>query len=93
MERVKKAAEGAAIATGTTVAFEATGGVYSMLGNDTLAEVMDRNLKRVGGTRWTPAELQWASTIQKTLPTQQPLDSAKAVEPVWRGDGGGSSDV
>jgi len=93
MERVKKAAEGAAIATGTTVEFEATGGVYSMLGNDTLAQVMDRNLQSVGGVTWTPAELQWASAIQKTLPTRKPLDSVRSVAPIWRGDGAASSDV
>lgn len=93
MERVKKAAEGAAIATGTTYEFEATGGVYSMLGNDTLAEVMQRNLAAVGGPKWTPQETQWAQSIQKTLPTQKPLDSASRVGEIYRGDGGGSTDV
>lgn len=93
MERVKKAAEGAAIATGTSVEFEATGGVYSMLGNDALANIMQRNLESVGGVKWTPEETQWAETIQKTLPTQRPLDSATKVGPIYRGDGGGSTDV
>jgi len=64
-----------------------------MLGNDTLAQVMDRNLQSVGGVAWTPAELQWASTIQKTLPMQKPLDSARLVAPISRGDGAASSDV
>ncbi len=93
MERVKKAAEGAAIATGTSVTFEATGGVYSMLGNDTLAEVMNRNLAAVGGPKWTAEETQWATAIQKTLPTQRPLDSVTKTGAVFRGDGGGSTDV
>lgn len=93
MDRVKKAAEGAAIATGTSVTFEATGGVYSMLGNDTLAEVMHRNLTAVGAPRWTAEETRWATSIQKTLPTQRPLDSATKIGPIYRGDGGGSTDV
>lgn len=93
MARVQKAGEGAAIATGTTVEFEATGGVYSMLGNDTLAEVMNRNLAAVGGPKWTPEETKWATTIQKTLPTQRPLDSATKTGAIYRGDGGGSTDV
>ncbi|WP_326524714.1 amidohydrolase [Sphingomonas sp.] len=93
MERVKKAAEGAAIATGTSYEWEATGGVYSMLGNDTLAAVMHRNLQSVGAPKWTAEETRWAATIQKTLPTQKPIESAATVGPIWRGDGGGSTDV
>lgn len=93
MARVQKAAEGAAIATGTNYSFEATGGVYSMLGNDTLAEVMHRNLQAVGGPKWSPEEVRWATAIAKSLPTQKPLADAAAVAPIWRGDGGGSTDV
>ena len=93
MERVKLAAQGAALATGTTEAFEATGGVYSMLASHTLATVMQRNLEAVGGPSWTPEESRWAATLQKTLPTQRPLDSVTTVQPVSSEDGGGSTDV
>jgi aminobenzoyl-glutamate utilization protein B len=93
MARVRKAADGAALATETKVDFEVTGGVYSMLGNDTLAAVMHRNLASVGGPSWTPEEVAWAQSIQKTLPTQVALETASAVAPVYRGDGGGSTDV
>jgi aminobenzoyl-glutamate utilization protein B len=93
MERVKKAAEGAAIATGTTVEFEATGGVYSMLGNDALAEVMHRNLSSVGGERWNADETRWAETIASTLPSRKPLQSIAEVGPIQDDDGGGSTDV
>jgi aminobenzoyl-glutamate utilization protein B len=93
MERVQKAAEGAALATGTTVKFEATGGVYSMLASKTLAAVMQRNLETVGGEKWSPEELQWAATLQKTLQTQKALASVSTIDPVWTGDSGGSTDV
>jgi aminobenzoyl-glutamate utilization protein B len=93
MERVKKAAEGAAIATGTTVDFEATGGVYSMLGNDSLAAVMHRNLAAVGGVTWSAEESRWADAIAPTLPTKRPLASVTEVRPISDGDGGGSTDV
>ena len=93
MERVKKAAEGAAIATGTTVDFEATGGVYSMLGNDSLADVMHRNLAAVGGVTWSAEESRWADAIAPTLPTRRPFASAAEVRPISDGDGGGSTDV
>ena len=93
MERVKKAAEGAAIATGTTVDFEATGGVYSMLGNDVLAGVMHRNLAAVGGVTWSAEESRWADAIAPTLPTKRLLASVAEVRPISGGDGGGSTDV
>lgn len=93
MERVKLAAQGAAMATGTTQEFETIGGVYSMLASRTLAAVMQRNLQSVGGPAWTPDERQWATTIQKTLPTQEPLDSAAAVQPMSSEDSWGSTDV
>jgi aminobenzoyl-glutamate utilization protein B len=93
MERVKRAAEGAAIATGTTVDFEATGGVYSMLGNDTLAGIMHRNLAAVGGVTWSAEESRWADAIAPTLPTKRLLASVAEVRPISGGDGGGSTDV
>ncbi len=93
MDRVQKAAEGAALATGTTVKFEATGGVYSMLASNTLAAVMQRNLEKVGGETWTPQEVQWATALQKTLQTQKPLNGVEKIEPIWTGDSGGSTDV
>ena len=65
LERVKKAADGAALGTGTRVEFEAIGGVYSMLPNEALMTVMDRNLHAVGGITWTPEEVALATEIQK----------------------------
>ena len=93
MDRVRKAADGAAMATGTTVEFEATGGVYSMLANDTLAKVMDANLHAVGGATWSPEETTWATTLQPSLPVQKPLAAAGMVDPISVSDGGGSTDV
>jgi len=47
-ERVVKAAQGAALGTETKMDFEVTGGVYNMLPNESLAKVMDANLRTVG---------------------------------------------
>ncbi|WP_461342921.1 amidohydrolase [Brevundimonas sp. GN22] len=94
LERVKKAAEGAAIGTGTRVEFEAIGGVYSMLHNETLMHVMDRNLRSVGGIEWTAEETALAREIQKTLTTQEDLTSVSRIqEASTGGDFGGSTDV
>ncbi|HEX7819758.1 MAG TPA: amidohydrolase [Sphingobium sp.] len=67
-ERVKKAGEGAALATGTRFSFEVIGGSFGTLPNDVLGKVVDANLRRVGGYRYTPAETRYAEAIAKTLP-------------------------
>ncbi|KQN26846.1 amidohydrolase [Sphingomonas sp. Leaf33] len=92
--RVAKASEGAALATETSVTHEITGGVYSMLANETLARVMDRNLTAVGGVAYTTQETAWATQLQSSLEVKRPIDSAARVLPLERGgDGGGSTDV
>jgi len=94
LERVKAAAQGAAMGTGTRAEFEAIGGVYSMLPNETLMNVMDRNLRHNGGITWTPQEIALATEIQKTLPSKPPLSSVGEIAPASiGGDFGGSTDV
>jgi aminobenzoyl-glutamate utilization protein B len=68
MDRIKKAAEGAALGTGTTVEYEMINGVYSTLPNDTLGRVMDANLRRVGAPSWTAEETSFAEKLRKNLP-------------------------
>jgi aminobenzoyl-glutamate utilization protein B len=93
--RVVKAAQGAALATGTTVDSEITGGVYALLPNDTLGKVMDANLRRVGGITWTPEETAFAQKIQTSLVNPPALDTVKTVQPyrVELEGGGSSTDV
>ena len=78
-ERVKKAAEGAALGTGTTFDYEVINGVYSILPNDVLGRIMDVNLRRVGAPAWTAEEMAFAEKLQKTLPGKNlpALTSAK----------------
>lgn len=93
--RVEKAADGAALATGTTVEKEITGGVYALLPNDTLGRVMDANLRKVGGITWTPEEIAFAKKIQTSLVNPPSIDTVKTVEPykIELEGGGGSTDV
>ncbi len=65
-DRLQKAAQGAALATGTTVEEEVIGGVHELLPNDVLAEVMHKNLTTIGGVKYTPEELKYAEEISKT---------------------------
>lgn len=95
MARVKSAAEGAAMGTGTKVAFQQIGGTFDLLPNDTLGRVMFDNLKRVGGVTYTPAETAFAQKIIATLPQGRAAAPAPdAILPYDTGkDGMGSTDV
>jgi aminobenzoyl-glutamate utilization protein B len=66
-DRVKKAAEGAALGTGTRMDYELISGDYSILPNDVLGRVVDANLRRVGAPQWNAQEIAFAEKLQKTL--------------------------
>lgn len=94
LARVRKAAEGAAMATGTTVDFELVNGVYGLLPNDTLGRLIDANLREVGAPRWDDADRDFATRLGKNLMTPRPLDEAGTVMPYTVGEkGAGSTDV
>src|SRR5215813_4566207 len=79
-ERVKKAAEGAALGTGTTFDYEMISGDYSILPNDVLGRLMDSNLRRVGAPKWTAEETAFAEKLAKTLPGRNLPPLARAGE-------------
>jgi aminobenzoyl-glutamate utilization protein B len=80
-DRVKKAADGAALATGTKVSVEIIGGSYGTLPNDTLGRIVDANLRRVGGYNYTPVEADYAKAVASTL-LGKPADSYPSkIEP------------
>ncbi len=93
-ERVQKAADGAAMGTGTRVELEVINGVYALLPNETLARAVDANLRRVGGITYTPAERAFAEKIGATLTggARDPSEAA-SVKPFAPSDAGGSTDV
>lgn len=89
-ERLRKAADGAAMGTGTTVEFEQTGGVFSLLPNDTLGQVMQAALQQVGGVRYDATEQAFATKMQQSLAQRPPLDVAMQLQP-YRADMAGSA--
>ena len=77
-DRVVKAAEGAAIGTGTTMKYDIIGGTHDLLINKTLAEVMQTNLEKVGGVTYTEEEKAFAKKIQPSF-IGAPVDVATAA--------------
>jgi aminobenzoyl-glutamate utilization protein B len=93
-DRVVKAAEGAALGTGTTVDHEVIHGIYALLPNDTLARVMDRNLREVGGVTYTAEERAFAAKLRESLPADAPpLEAAATIATFEMKEAGGSTDV
>ena len=95
-DRVLKAAEGAALGTGTTMKFDIIGGTHDLLINKTLAETMQSNLERVGGVQYTEEEKVYAKKMQPTflgtIPSIESAASIKALSYIDEG-GRGSTDV
>ncbi|WP_266364881.1 amidohydrolase [Tellurirhabdus rosea] len=98
-QRINKAAEGAAMGTGTNVEVEVIGGVFNLLPVETLAKVMYKNLSLVGGVTYTPEEQAFADKISESFGTMfgaiaKPGDAAK-VKAFSQNDpiSGGSTDV
>ena len=95
-ERVVKAAEGAALGTGTTMEYEVIHGLYNLLHNETLAEIMYRNLQKVGGVKYDDEETVFAKKLIESYEfAEANLEDAKNIKPYevqLRGTGG-STDV
>lgn len=98
-QRIVKASEGAAMGTGTTVEHEIIGGVYELLPLESLAKVMYKNLKEVGGVNYDKSETDFAQKIQTSfnLPEGQTPDAgpsaAKILPYEYERVGMGSTDV
>ena len=98
IDRVQKAAQGAALGTGTTVKSEIIAGFYEKLPNETLAKQLQKNLEIVGGVKYDSRERAFAETIIKEIGwSTDSLTKVSTVVP-WvekpqKRSGEGSSDV
>jgi aminobenzoyl-glutamate utilization protein B len=78
-ERIVKAAEGAAMGTGTSMDYEMIGGTHELLPNLALQEVVYKNLQEVGGITYTPEEMAFAEKISESL-GRKGLDTRDATD-------------
>ncbi len=95
-DRVVRAAEGAALGTGTEMEYEVVHGLYNILVNVALQEAMHANLERVGGVRYSDEDRRFAEALRKHLPADAPpVESAAEIQPffVTEAGTGGSTDV
>uniref|UniRef100_UPI0040498A74 amidohydrolase n=1 Tax=Fulvivirga sp. TaxID=1931237 RepID=UPI0040498A74 len=94
-DRMVKAAEGAALGTGTRMDYEMIGGTHELLPNLTLQKMVYDNLVEVGGMTYTAEEKEFADKIAKTLGQERANEEvAKNIQPYNEvGRAGGSTDV
>ena len=93
-ERLENAARGAALGTDTSVDWEIIHGNNPLLVNETLAKLMDENLRKVGGMTYTPEEQKFAEGIAASFDNPAlTLGSEKEIQPYTTSLGYGSTDV
>ncbi len=63
-ERAKKIAQGAALMSDTTVEVDVMSAVWPVRGNQTVAELVQREYERVGQPHWSPEEEKLARELQ-----------------------------
>jgi len=95
--RVAKAAEAAAMGTETRMEYEVIHGLYNVLPNETLSQVMYKNLEQIGGVNYSAEEQAFAEKIKATLFPAARTDISKAADiapfEVINVGRGGSTDV
>jgi aminobenzoyl-glutamate utilization protein B len=92
--RVLKCAEAGALATETKFALEIVNSSYTILPNDSLAKLIDKNLREVGGVNYTPEETAFAEELRKSISGELPgLDRAAKILTPEEGTSFGSTDV
>jgi aminobenzoyl-glutamate utilization protein B len=93
--RIVKCAEAGALATESRMEIELVNSVYNLLPNDALTTLFDRNLRRVGGVKYSAEEQAFAEKLRQTFPTEGalPLGSQEQIQSVEEGYSSGSTDV
>jgi aminobenzoyl-glutamate utilization protein B len=92
--RILKCAEAGALATETKYELEIINSAYSLLPNDVLTKLIERNLNYVGGVRYTPEERDFAEKLRQTfVGGAPPLGSAARIGTAEEGISYGSTDV
>ena len=93
--RILKCAQAGALATETEFKLDIVNSSYTILPNDALASLLDKNLRIVGGVKYDADETAFAEELRKSLPADglPSLDRAWTIQKTEDGVGNGSTDV
>ena len=90
-DRIVKAAEGAALGTGTTMNYEMIGGTHELLINETLQKIVQNNLEKIGGYIYDSEEKIFAEKIAKSLDITLDTKFVKGIKAYTNDDDAGGS--
>jgi len=81
-ERVQNCAQAGALATGTQMQITVAAGYANMVVNPVLRDIIDRNLRLVGGVKYTPEETAFAEKVRGSLGAGSlpPLENASLIQ-------------
>lgn len=91
--RLRKCAEGGALATETKLEVVYLGGTMELLPNNTLGQVAKRNLAALNDLKLDAEETKFALRLQETFPEKAAFESLSRVEDASGKVGMGSTDV
>ncbi len=93
-DRMLNIANAAALGTGTSLEVEVMHGNHSVLPNESLAQVIHKNLTRVGGVTYNDAERQFAQKLSQSLNLEKDILGREGViQPREQTQGMGSTDI
>ena len=93
-DRIVKAAEGAAMGTGTTMDYEMIGGTHDLLYVPSLQKRVHKNFQTIGGYDYNKEEMTFAKEIAQTLGKPLNMEYVNGIEPYdINAKAGGSTDV
>ena len=93
-DRILKCAQAGALASETRMEMEFIDSAYNTLPNDSLAALVDKNMRVVGGVTYTREEQAFAEEIRKTLPDRsRAIGSQEKIEAPTEGTGVASTDA
>jgi len=77
-------AKGAAMMTRTELKYELMGGLYNLIPNRTIAELIVRNMREIGTPSYSEEELSFAEKIAKSIPYEEKVNQLrKSGRPGW----------
>ena len=77
-------AEGAAKMTRTELRHEFIGGLYNVIPNRTISEIIVRNMREIGLPEYTDEEIRFAEEIAKSIPPEMKIEALRRTKrPGW----------
>ncbi len=83
-KRILDIAKGAALMTGTKLEVQMIDGLYNVIPNRVLSELIVKNMREIGAPEYSDEEMEFAKEISKSIPPEQKREALrKSKRPDW----------